>query len=174
MVSETRSEHGQREGQSVMRRIIGVAVIALLLVAGLSVFSSANASSSNGETIELTSTLVDSADIDLGEEGFSLGDEFVFTDDLYEDDELVGTDHGVCTVTRIDEPEATLHCVATFVLDDRGQITAQGAITFEESEGNPSFTVAITGGTDEFSDATGEVEITETSAEESELVFMLG
>ncbi len=156
-----------------MRRIIGVAVMALLLVVGLSVFSSANAGSSNDETIELVSKLVDSADLDLGEEGFSLGDQFVFTDDLYEDDELVGTDHGACTITRIDEPEVTLHCVATFVLDDRGQITAQGAVTFDESDETPTFTVAITGGTDEFSDATGEVEIHETSPEESEIEFSL-
>ena len=156
-----------------MRRIIGVAVMALLLVAGLSIFSTANAGSSNGETIQLESKLVDSAELDLGDKGFGLGDQFVFTDDIYEDDELVGTDHGVCTVTRIDDPEVTFQCVATLVLDDRGQITLQGAVTFEESDETPTFTVAITGGTDEFSDADGEVEIHETSAEKSELEVRL-
>lgn len=156
-----------------MRRIIGVAATVLLLVTGLSVFSSANANSSDGETIELVSELVDSAELDLGKSGFSLGDQSVFTDDIYEDDELVGTDHGVCTVTRIDDEDVTLQCVATLVLDDRGQITLQAAVTFSESDETPTFTVAITGGTDEFSDATGEVEIHEISAKKSELEVRL-
>jgi hypothetical protein len=156
-----------------MRRIIGVAATVLLVVTGLSVFSSASASSSEGDTIKLESQLVDSADLDLGKTGFGLGDQTVFTDDLYEDDELVGTDHGVCTVTRIDGSEATLQCVATLVLDDRGQITLQAAVTFSESDQTPTFTVAITGGTDEFSDAAGEVEIRELSAKKSELEVTL-
>lgn len=158
-----------------MRRIIGVAGTAVLLVTGLSV-STASASSADDETIHLVSQLVDSADLDLGKAGFSLGDQFVFADHLYEDDELVGTDHGACTVTHIEESdkEATVQCVATIVLDDRGQITLQGAVTFSESDDTPTFTVAITGGTDEFSDATGEVEIHEISAEKSELEVRLG
>ena len=156
-----------------MRRIIGVAATALLVVTGLSVFSSASANSSDGETIKLVSQLVDSADLDLGKAGFGLGDQTVFTDDLYEDDELVGTDHGVCTVTRIEGSDTTLQCEATLVLDDRGQITLQGAVTFSESDQTPTFTVAITGGTDEFSDATGEVEIREISEEKSELEVQL-
>ena len=172
MVSGTPSEHVQK-GQSAMRRIIGAAGTVLLLVTGLSAFSSASASSSDDDTIELVSKLVDSAELDLGKTGFSLGDQSLFTDDLYEDDELVGSDHGVCTVTRIDGSDTTLQCVATLVLDDRGQITLQAAVTFSESDETPTFTVAITGGTDEFKDATGEAEIREISTEKAELEVRL-
>jgi allene oxide cyclase-like protein len=95
-----------------------------------------------------------------------LGDQFTFSDDLFRDDEKVGIDGGVGTLVRIDEKarEATGQVVVTFRLDDEGQITAQGLVTFteDEEENDLIATLAITGGTGEFRAARGEIEVTAT------------
>lgn len=150
-----------------MRRIIGVAIMAFILIAGNFVFTSASAGDDSshdddGDTLRLLTRTVDSADLDLGTAGPSLGDQFVFTDDVYKKGELVGADHGTCTVLRIEDTDFTVQCVVTLVLDDKGQIAVQGAVTFTEDETAP-FTLAITGGTDRFRDATGQVKVREIS-----------
>jgi hypothetical protein len=166
-----------REAVKVMRRIIGVAIMALVLIAGVSVFSSANAgsggSSKDGDTVRLLTKTVDEADIDVGAAGESLGDYFVFTEDLFMKGKRVGSDHVSCMATRIDKSEFTVQCVATLVLDGKGQITVQGAVTFSEESGS-TFTLAITGGTGRFRDASGQVKVRDISDEKSVLTVQLG
>jgi hypothetical protein len=134
-----------------MRRIIGVIALALVLVTGN--FTAASAATTNGSDAGRTRTLhilartIDSAELDLGAAGPSLGDQFVFTDDLLQDGRSVGTDHGTCTVTRITgtAPARTVtdQCLVTLVLE-RGQIAVQGAATFPE-QGMPSpFALGVT------------------------------
>jgi hypothetical protein len=166
-----------REAVRVMRRIIGVAIMALVLIAGVSVFSSANAgnngSSKDGGSFRLLTKTVDEADIDVGAPKESLGDYFVFTEDLFMKGKRVGSDHGSCMATRIDAAEFSLQCVVTLVLDGKGQITVQGAVTFSEASGS-TFTLAITGGTDRFRGASGQVKVREISATKSVLTVQLG
>jgi hypothetical protein len=51
-------------------------------------------------------------------------------------------------------------CFAALRLDDEGQITLQGLMKFEgQTPAEAPFTVAITGGTGDFSSASGEAEI---------------
>jgi hypothetical protein len=160
----------------VMRRIIGVVVMALVMIAGLSVFSASaggDGSSHDGGGLRLLSRTVDSADLDLGAAGPSLGDQFVFTDKLLMKGKVVGSDHGFCTLLRLEGNEATVQCVVTLVLNGKGQITVQGVAVFSENE-NPTFTLAITGGTDRFRNASGQLKVREVSDTDSVLRVQLG
>jgi hypothetical protein len=106
----------------------------------------------DGRVIELTTTQVNQDSVDLGQDGFSTSDQFVFTNDLKRDGQKVGEDGGTCTVTRIPAVGApTLHCLGTNSLPG-GQISVQGLT----SPGKP-FVFAITGGTGRYSDAQGQV-----------------
>jgi hypothetical protein len=148
-----------------MRRIIGVIALALILVTGN--FTAASAATTNGSsddgrtrTLHILARTIDSTELDLGAPGPSLGDQFVFTDDLLQDGRSVGTDHGTCTVTRITgtAPSRTVtdQCLVTLVLE-RGQITVQGAAAFPE-QGMPAlFALAVTGGTGAYRTAHREV-----------------
>jgi hypothetical protein len=53
-----------------------------------------------------------------------------------------------------------------------GQITAQGAVTFNQ-EDSGRFTLEVTGGTGRFRDAGGQVVVRETSGTTTVLAFML-
>jgi hypothetical protein len=162
-----------------MRRMIGIAVMALVLIAGISVFSSASAgdgdSSNDGQTFRLLAKTVQAAELDLGDTGLSLGDQFVFTDDLFLKGKLVGSDHGFCMITRVEEGahQIAAECVVTAVLDGKGQITVQGVAVFQETATAP-FTLAITGGTDRFRGASGQVKVRELSDTEAILRVQLG
>ena len=119
--------------------------------------------------IDLTTTVLQDADLDLGDTGPSVGDRFVFSDDVFRDDEKVGMDGGECVIVLFTpgpdpegEPEAaSAQCTATVSLPE-GQITAQGLVDFT---GTGAFTIAITGGTGKYRTAHGEVEVTEESEE---------
>ena len=124
------------------------------------------------QIIDLTTRTAQEADLDLGATGPSLGDRFVFSDNVFRGTEQVGITGGECTVTHVEpnpvppgqEPtSAAVNCVATVQLP-KGQVTLQGLVTFSEEAGN-SFTVAITGGTGAYRTAHGEATITESEDE---------
>lgn len=156
-----------------MRRLISLATVAMAMVIATAVLSSASASGrdhdDNGETLRLEAETVDSADIDVGDTGLSLGDYFTFTDDVSKRGRKVGEIHGSCMVTRIDGEDVTVNCVATLTLK-RGQITLQGVLPADEEE---KFTVAVTGGTDRYSDAAGELTVRPVSDTRSRLKLEL-
>lgn len=154
-------------------RLLVVLAVALAL-GGVSIASAGDERDDDHKKvkiIELTSTTVQEADLDLGDEGFGVGDRFVFGDDVFKDGEQVGVLGGECTFVRIEpdplpagqEPEsATANCVVSAQLP-RGQLTVQGLITFSEATAGQPFTLAVTGGTGAYRTAHGEAEITETS-----------
>jgi hypothetical protein len=151
---------------------IGVFLFALLAT-GASASSPRDRDDDDIEIIRVTEIIVQEAAIDLGEPGDSLGDQFVFSGDLFRAGEKVGIDGGVCTLVRL-EPmvSATSQCVATAELP-KGQITVQGLLTFsEETEGEPS-QLAITGGTGKYKEAQGEVKVVQISETESQLTFKI-
>jgi hypothetical protein len=159
-----------------MRRLIGVALVAALLVGGGSVLASpvAGGAGDRTTTIRLHARTVDAADLDLGARGPSLGDQLVFSDNLFQDADRVGTTHGSCTLTRLRVGALTLQCVVTLILDGKGQITVQGAAVFRESgPDDPRFTVAVTGGTGRYRDAAGVLRVQELSETEADLVVEL-
>lgn len=115
-------------------------------------------------------------EVDVGEEGFSEADQFVFANDLFSGGTKVGEDGGVCTATRVEEDFAsTLYCVGGNSLPG-GQIDTAGLVSYgadEELKEEPYF-FAITGGTGKYRTAHGEVRIKELgSAELLDLTFRI-
>jgi hypothetical protein len=88
----------------------------------------------------------------------NFGDQSFFTDDLLNaQGQVVGTHSGCCTYLRIAAGNAPhlYECQATFTLA-QGQVTARGVFPDPMAVGQSS-RVAITGGTDAFAKARGQV-----------------
>ncbi len=98
--------------------------------------------------------------IDNGPRGESPGDKFGFTEKLLQHGERVGRDAVECTVKRVTRRSFTMQCLGTMTLRGRGQITIQGAVTFRRNSGD-TFSLAVTGGTREFSGVGGEMVVIE-------------
>jgi hypothetical protein len=162
-----------------MRRKLPLGVLVILVLAVVSLpaasASSAPTRSSAGddkkvEVIRLSSISVQDASLDLGAQGDSLGDQLVFSDDLFRHGEKVGTSGGVCTLVRLDPPATfAAQCVATLQLP-KGQITVQGLINFAETG---PFQVAITGGTGRYKTAHGVMTVVGVSDTEDRLTLRI-
>jgi hypothetical protein len=164
------------------KRVAAMAATTTLAVGGVtfaSAYAGGSSNDSGSQDVRWQAVTVQSNDnIDLGASGFSLGDEQVFSDDLYAEGERTasGTDGGVCTVVRIDRsaktPSGTAQCVVTLSLPD-GQITVQGLVTFSGDQLPAAFDLAITGGTGAYSDASGTVTVEEISDTKANLTLHL-
>jgi hypothetical protein len=167
------------EGAEQMgRKFRLLAVLALALTIGVvSLVPAATGAKRQGKKvtiINLTTRTAQEAELDLGAPGFSVGDRFVFGDDVFRGGRQVGILGGECTLTRLEpsplpegqEPTSgTFNCVATIRLP-KGQMTLQGLFTFSEQAGN-RVKIAITGGTGAYRTARGQATLTE-SEDESE------
>ena len=111
------------------------------------ILSSGSAGAS--EEILVRAITKEASNLDLGEDGLSLGDEFIFRDVLRHAGEKIGHDGGVCTVTSVTGPET--QCLVTVSLSG-GRIVIAGL----NKEG-PDFLIAVTGGTGQYQGASGEV-----------------
>ncbi|MEA2322873.1 MAG: hypothetical protein QOD81_2723 [Solirubrobacteraceae bacterium] len=160
---------------------IAAVLAVVLVIAGVTLASARPTSSAAdraGRVIKLVT--VTPADgirfIDHDPAGPSLGDEEVFTDDVYDESgqTKLGVDGGVCTIVRLEGKNmAVAQCVVSLSLA-HGQVTAQGLVTFDvTSDIAPAFEVAITGGTGEFEGAGGHVTVEETSATRANLTLHL-
>jgi hypothetical protein len=107
----------------------------------------------------------------VGAGAAKLGDQTFFTDDLLDSaGREVGTHSGFCTRLRVTPGAAPdlYQCQATYVLHpatgtsqpQRGQVTARGAANIPLAV-NQSVKSAITGGTDAYMNARGEVTVTQ-------------
>ncbi|MEU6378267.1 hypothetical protein [Streptomyces sp. NPDC046909] len=139
---------------------VGMAAAAALVTAAP---ASATASSAADDDFTLYAKEVPGEE-DQGEEQMpKLGDAFSFADDLYQDKggDKVGRDGVVCTVVRAGDP-MDIQCVGTFVLSG-GQLTAQVlmSVPLDESAAPPVFDASITGGTDDYRGASGQVHFTD-------------
>ena len=108
-----------------------------------------------GEHITVISRAISERNVDVGAKGPSAGDYFVFTERLMKRGERVGTDSGRCDLIRATQRVYSLHCMVTLTLNGRGQLTVQGRLTFRRGS-NDDPVLAITGGTGEFTGASGE------------------
>lgn len=118
---------------------------------------------SHGKTIRFYAPTVQLKLIDLGDAGFSLGDESVFSDDLLTapNGKRLGFDGGICTVVRVKDAgtqTGTLQCLVTYSLP-RGQITTQTLTDVANLSLSGTQPAAITGGTGRYSKARGKAAI---------------
>jgi Allene oxide cyclase barrel like domain len=131
------------------------ALLALLVGAvGPAFGGSASESAGNdgGQTIRVIAVFQETAEIDVGAPGFSLGDEVVFAGDLRHAGERVGRVGVVCTFTSAADPSMVqAQCPATAELPG-GQITLQGLVTNRDLRVLP-----ITGGSGRYQGAEGEM-----------------
>jgi len=128
-------------------------VLGAVLALGAMMWGTTLPGASAGTSEELTFRAVttEAENLDLGEDGLSLGDEFIFHDVLRREGERIGHDGGVCTVTTVRGPE--LQCLVTISLSG-GDITLQGLAREGEV-----FVFAITGGTGQYQGASGEARV---------------
>lgn len=142
-----------------MRKTSILALMVLAFVVGsLSLTgASANDDDDDNGTHHLTAVSNQFKEFDVGAKGLSLGDHYVFSDNLYEDDKRVGSLNGHCVLTRVHKAYYHEQCTATVSLSG-GLITSQGVIVFDKNFDN-KFTIAITGGTGDYTGAGGEAHV---------------
>ncbi len=161
-----------------MQKNLGLRSVLVFLLAVAAIMVAPASSSRGGEdegvqVIRVTEVSGQEANLDLGEPGDSLGDQFVFSNDLVRHGKKVGTDGGVGTVVRLESMvSATLQFVATAQLP-KGQITVQGLVTFTEANEGEPFELAITGGTGRYKAAHGVLTVDEVSETETLLTFRI-
>jgi hypothetical protein len=160
-----------------MRNRFGIACIAAIVVAAGSVgLASARSSDGGSRTFTVFSETVQFAAIDLGDSGTSLGDQFVFSDDLLTEKggDKVGFDGGVCTLVRRDEASRTdtVQCAVTFSFEG-GQIATQALLTLHDGHFSGTEVGPVTGGSGEFRGASGEVAVEFFSDIEANITFDL-
>ncbi len=165
-----------------MRFKLAVAAIAATSLAfgGITLASASSDEPSDGEagrTVKLFALTVQTADVDLGASGFSLGDQQIFADDLSakEGGQSLGSDGGACTVVRVTDAgkfSGTVQCVATLSLSG-GQIATQGLLTITDGRPPASFDIAITGGTGAYRGAGGVLAVQEISPTKANLTLHL-
>jgi len=142
-----------------------VAVLALGTATAAPV--TASASADNGDRFEFTLFAKELPGAGGDESGPppKVGDSFTFADELFKTKggEKAGRDGVTCSVVRVSGDAADVNCVGTFVLTGGpgGQLAAQALTTFDMSEQEPgAFDVAGTGGTGDFTNASGYIRVT--------------
>jgi hypothetical protein len=151
------------------RRWKALIFLTALLAATLSFASFASARTDNVTVLHLTSQEVESHFVDVAPTGGppSLGDSFVFSENLFRDGRRVGFDGGVCTFVRVEHAPGAVQCVVTARIGG-DQLTVQG-LAFEQ----PSNVFAITGGTGRWRNAGGQVVVREVSETESRITVFV-
>jgi hypothetical protein len=143
--------------------------LAALLATTLSFASFASARTDDVKVLHLTAIQVESQVVDVAPTGDqpSLGDSFVFSENLLRDGHKVGVSGGVCTFVRLQNPPAALQCVVSARLGG-DQLTVQG-LAFEQARN----VFAITGGTGRWRNAGGQVVVREVSETENRLTLFI-
>jgi Allene oxide cyclase barrel like domain len=156
----------KNKGRPMVKRF-GVIVVALVALAlAVSMVLPAGAQDDESRTIRVASVTAQERFLDLGQQGFSLGDEFVFSANLMRQGERVGRLGVECTVTSTRTED--VQCVATARFGN-GQITVQGLLRGEPE----SFLLAVTGGTGAYLGTEGSVHVQQVSDTREILTFHL-
>jgi hypothetical protein len=119
------------------------------------------------DTIRVTATRTEQGFVDVGDAGFSLGDQFVFTAELTSHGRQVGHEGVICSVTSVATEER--QCVGSVWFDDVGEITVQGLYA-----GAPQvFSFPITGGSGAYEGAEGVLQVRELGGDRQRQIFHL-
>jgi allene oxide cyclase len=146
---------------------LSTAIAALLIAGGLLTGLLLVAPTVAKEEIVVVEHATTDAVVDLGEEGDSVGDTLVFSNEVYDSDDanVVGSDQGSCTRTKKGE---VWECSLTTTLDD-GSIVVQGPFYDDGRDA----TWAITGGTGDYAGASGEMLLSTRDTDKYEFSFEL-
>ena len=165
-----------------MRKIILWAITASLTFSGVALANNRSNRSHirhhrHARVIKLFATTVQLKQLDLGDSGFSLGDEIVLADDVLtsKGGTKIGSDAGVCTVVRVDNATTTtgtLQCPVTLSLQG-GQLFTVGLVQLANGALSGTQVVAISGGTRGYLGATGEMAIQFLSPTETNYTITL-
>jgi hypothetical protein len=151
-----------------MRRsvaLVGVVTAFALFLAGFVAGTYLDAAPAAAkESIVVIEHATTDAVVDLGEEGDTAGDTLVFSNELFDADNanVVGTSAGSCVRTVVGK---AWECTWSNTLEN-GSLTAQGTF-YDTGDG----TFAITGGTGDYSGATGEMKLKKHNEEGTEYEF---
>jgi Allene oxide cyclase barrel like domain len=163
--------------------ILGASIAVVALVVGAAIpalgsarqgaASTASGDTDNRQTIRVTAVFTEfDPNIDVGAEGFSLGDEVVFSGNLLRNGEQVGRIGVICTfVSTANQERVEAQCPTTSILPG-GQITTQGTIVNRSL----NFTLPITGGSGRYQGAGGQVvsrDVSTPTQPQVELTFQL-
>jgi hypothetical protein len=146
-----------------MRKFVIVAATALTLASGGVALASGDPAEVSGRVdrkIVVSGKTTQLNLLDLGDQGFTLGDQIAFSDDLLSkpSGKPAGSDGGACTLIRVTDADAqtgTVQCLITYSLKG-GQVTTQGLLTLTNGGFLGTQVAAITGGTGLYAHARGE------------------
>jgi hypothetical protein len=153
--------------------IVALLLAVALTAAGASSSPSASTAEDDDDEVEVmrvTAVGVSEAFLDLdgsGQQDVTIGDQAVFSSDLFRKGKKIGFDGGFCTLVRL---PALFQCAGTNYLPG-GQLTVQGLLDYGPdfaSEG--PFYLAITGGTGRYKTAHGEVRLIDRPASERDSI----
>jgi hypothetical protein len=155
-------------GDRVRKRlaVIGAAAAVMALAVSM-VVGPAGAQDDQRRTIRVTGVTIQDTFADLGEQGFSLGDKFIFSAGLRRHGERVGRLGVECTITMTRHGGES-QCVATARFGN-GQITAQGLLAGEPE----TFVFPVTGGSGAYLGAEGTVRVRQVTDTREILTFRL-
>lgn len=145
-------------GIDLRKHLITAAAVALTLPLGIVIGQMDLREASARDEIVVIEHASTDAVIDNGEEGDSAGDSLVFANDIYDSDDAnkVGSDQGSCTRVKAASTDGgndgVWECAWTVMLAD-GNIAVQGPSV----DDGTSTTLSITGGTGNYSGASGEM-----------------
>jgi len=155
------------------KRIAAMGTVAITIVAGLLGFGTASAATgrAHGSVFLATEPYDQSSetDIDLGDPGFSVGDQSSFRFEIYDATETthLGFETSQCVVTSIVDTTYTFQCQTNVVFPD-GQILLAGMLSGSTVQGQriltsrgkfpPIYRFAVMGGTQAYQGVQGQLE----------------
>jgi hypothetical protein len=131
-----------------MKHALLIAAFALVVASAVAV----TAQGKSANTLTYTTKQHAFAQIDTGKKGFSIGDSFIFSEQLLQNGQQVGFDHIICTHAA-DWPSSAESCTGTATL-------ANGTLELAGLSKRGPFTVAVLGGTGSYAGARGTAKIT--------------
>jgi len=147
-----------------MRNKLGLAAIIAAPLAAASITVTAASASSGSpaqdrvQVIHLVVKAVSNTDVDLGQKGFSQGDQAIVRYDVFQSGKKIGEAGEVCQFTRVTRAFITGLCQAAVTLPN-GQVTVQGLVKATPA-GLGTYFLPITGGTSAYQTARGQAKIT--------------
>jgi hypothetical protein len=151
-IMEMAADRGGSMGKRL--RVLGAAIALVVLAVGVvspALGSSTGREDDRSRTIRVVSLFPEQQFLDLGAEGFSLGDEFVFSSKELKGGQEIAHSGVAWTLTSVERQES--HCVGTTWFRG-GQVTVQGLVGDEAG-----FVVPITGGSGKYVGAEGEAHV---------------